>query len=208
MATELTYFFSMVSPFAYIGHDTFLALAAKLDLTVNYRPMMLGQVFAETGGQPPAKRHPLRQAYRLIELQRWREKRGLKFNMKPDHWPFDCKTADRVVIAICEARQDPGPFMALGFNAIWVENRDLGDDAVIADVLEAAGLKSGPLIKAAREDRIGALYEQYTREAIEKGCVGSPCYVLNGEPFWGQDRLELLEDAIRSGREPYAAPAA
>lgn len=208
MAVEVTYFFSMMSPWAYIGHDPFMALAAKYDLTVVYRPMMLGEVFAGTGGQPLAKRHPHRQAYRLIELQRWREKRGLKFNLTPKYWPFDCKPADRVVIAICEARQNPAPFMALGFHAIWVEERDLADDAVIADVLEAAGMKSGALIKAAKEDRVGELYAQYTREAIEKGCFGSPCYLLNGEPFWGQDRLELLEDAIRAGRAPYAAPAA
>jgi 2-hydroxychromene-2-carboxylate isomerase len=208
MAIEVSYFFSMISPWAYIGHDPFLALAAKHDLTVNYRPMKLGEVFGETGGQPLAKRHPLRQAYRLIELQRWRDRRGLKFNVRPKFFPFDASTADRVAIAICEARQDPGPFMALGFNAVWVEERNLADDSVIADVLEAAGLKSGPVIKSAREDRIGELYQQYTKEAIELGCFGSPCYVLNGEPFWGQDRIDLLEDAIGSGRAPYAAPAA
>jgi len=207
MSVEVSYFFSMVSPFAYIGHDPFMALAAKHNLTVNYRPMKLGEVFAESGGLPLAKRHPLRQAYRFIELQRWQDKRGLKFNIQPKFFPFDPSTADRVVIAICEARQEPGPFMALGFNAVWVENRNLADEAVVAEVLEAAGMKSGALIKAAQEDRIGELYEQYTTEAIEKGCFGSPCYVLNGEPFWGQDRLELLEDAIRSGRAPYAAPA-
>ncbi|MDP2619152.1 MAG: 2-hydroxychromene-2-carboxylate isomerase [Hyphomicrobiales bacterium] len=208
MAVEVSYFFSMISPFAYIGHDPFMALAAKYDLAVHYRPMMLGEVFAETGGLPLGKRHPLRQAYRLIELQRWREKRGLKFKLKPDHWPFDCGLADRVVIAICEAGQNPGPFMALGFHAIWVEDRNLADDSVVADVLEAAQMKSGPLIKAAKEDRTGELYRQYTDEAIERGCFGSPCYVLNDEPFWGQDRVDLLEDAIRSGRQPYTVPAA
>ena len=107
-----------------------------------------------------------------------------------------------------EAGQDPSRFMALGFHAIWAENRNLADDATIADLLEAAGLRSGAQIKAAREDRIGALYEQYTREAVDKGCFGSPCYLLNGEPFWGQDRLDLLEDTIRSGRSAYTVPAA
>jgi len=208
MNAEVTYFFSMVSPWAYIGHDPFMALVARHDLTVIYRPMLLTDVFAQTGGQPLAKRHPHRQAYRLIEMQRWREKRGLKFNLKPKFWPFNASTADRTVIAICEARQDPAPFMALGFHAIWVENRNLADDAVIAELLEAAGMKSGPLIKAAKEDRIGELYALYTREAVELGCFGSPCYLLKGEPFWGQDRLELLEDAVRSGRQPYVAPAA
>lgn len=208
MAVEVSYFFSMISPFAYIGHDPFMELAAKYELTVHYRPLKLFDVFADSGGVPVSQRHPLRQAYRLIELQRWRDKRGLTFNMKPEFFPFDASTADRVVIAICEARQDPAPFMALGFNAVWLDNRNLADDSVIADTIEAAGLKSGPLIKAAKEDQIAALYEQYTKEALEKGCFGSPSYVLNGEPFWGQDRLELLEDAIRSGRAPFAAPAA
>lgn len=208
MAGEVTYYFSMVSPWAYIGHDRFMEIVAQHQLTVSYRPVVLPEVFAETGGIPLGQRHPARQAYRFLELQRWSEKRGLKFNLQPKFWPFDFKLADRVVIALAEAGQNPAPFLALGFRAVWEEERNLAEADVIAELLESAGQKGAAIIKAAGEERIGALYQQYTREAIETGCLGSPCYVLKGEPFWGQDRLDLLDDALRSGREPYVPPAA
>jgi 2-hydroxychromene-2-carboxylate isomerase len=205
MPRIIDYYFSTPSPWAYIGHAPFMAIAQRHGLSVNYKPVSLGSVFAQTGGLPVPQRHPARQRYRLVELQRWRDKRGLSFQLQPKHWPFDSKLADRFVIAIVAAHGDPEPFMRRVFAGIWEEERNLADPVVIAELAEAAGLDSTSLMEAAQGDMTQALYALNLENAIAADVFGSPAYVLEGEVFWGQDRLELLDDALASGREPYRA---
>lgn len=209
MAGRIDYFFSLVSPWAYIGHRLFVDLARRHGAAVAYRPVALNEVFAETGGLPLAKRHPARQAYRMVELQRWREKRGLDFHLRPKHWPFDANLANCAVLAIVQAGRDPAGFAQSAFAAIWEKEDNLGDEAVLSRLLGEAGFEAANILAAARSAETLGLYERNRLDAIALGAFGSPCYVLNGEVFWGQDRLELLEDALKSGRPPYSAtPAA
>src|SRR5438128_11336390 len=89
MARQIDYYYSANSPWAYIGHAAFEALAKSHGCEPVYKPVFLGELFAETGGLPLPKRHPARQRYRMMELQRWREKRGLNFHVQPLDWPVD-----------------------------------------------------------------------------------------------------------------------
>jgi 2-hydroxychromene-2-carboxylate isomerase len=205
MARQIDYYFSMASPWAYIGHALFQNLATGHGCKVAYKPVFLGELFAETGGLPLAKRHPARQRYRMMELQRWREKRGLDFHLQPQHWPFDPKSADSVVVAALEAGLDPEPFMRLVFKSIWEDQLNLGDPATITELANKVGLPGEKLVARAASAEIADAYEQNRQDAIAAGVFGSPGYVLDGEVFWGQDRLELLGDALKSGREPYRA---
>ncbi|HEX7882237.1 MAG TPA: DsbA family protein, partial [Afipia sp.] len=107
MARQIDYYFSTQSPWAYIGHALFEDLAATHQLKVNYKPVFLIEVFSETGGLPLVKRHPARQRYRMMELQRWRDKRGLKFNLKPQFFPGDPRLADGVAVAAVVAGLNP-----------------------------------------------------------------------------------------------------
>ena len=207
MPPAIDYYFSMVSPWAFIGHDVFMGIARRHWLAVTYKPVALGNVFSQTGGLPLAQRHPARQRYRMLELQRWRDKRGLAFNLHPKHWPFDAMLADRLIIAHVASGGDPDAFMRRAFTAIWEEERDLGDPLVIAELAEAEGLDSTSLLEMAQGDVTEALYALNLENAVAVGVFGSPGYVLDGEVFWGQDRLELLEDALRSGRRAYSATA-
>ena len=203
MPRAIDYYFSLVSPWAYIGHAPFMEMARRHGLAVNYKPVFLGRVFAETGGLPLAQRHPARQRYRLVELQRWRERRGLSFNIKPKFWPFDVTFADRFVVAIQAKHQDPDPFLRKAFAAVWEEERNLADPIVIAELAEQAGLDSTSLTDMANGSTTEVLYALNLENAVDSGVFGSPAYVLAGEVFWGQDRLDLLDDALRSGRAPY-----
>jgi 2-hydroxychromene-2-carboxylate isomerase len=205
MAGSIDYYFSMVSPWAFIGHASFMDIARRHGLQVNFKPMALGSVFSQTGGLPLNQRHPARQRYRLLELQRWRDKRRLSFNIHPKHWPFDAKTADRLVIALTAAGRDPDPFMRRAFKGIWEEDRNLGDPLVLAELAEAEGLDSTSLLQAAQGDMAEAIYALNLENAVGVDVFGSPAYVRDGEVFWGQDRLELLEDALASGRPAYSA---
>ena len=160
-------------------------------------------MFAETGGLPLPKRAPARQRNRILELQRWREKRGLTFNLQPKFSPFDVTLADRFVVAIVAAGQDPDPFMRRAMAGVWEEERNLADPLVIAELAEASGLDSTSLIEAAQGSMTEAVYALNLENAVAVDAFGSPAYVLDGEVFWGQDRLELLDDALTSGRPPY-----
>ena len=203
MSRNVDYYYSLASPWAYLGHAPFMATAARHRLQVNHKPMFLGRVFAETGGQPLSKRHPARQRYRLVELQRWREKRGAPLNLHPKHWPFEPGLADRFVIAIVAAHGDPDRFLRRAFAGIWAEERNLADPLVIAAIAEEEGLDSTTLLETAEGALTEALYALNLENAIEADVFGSPAYVVDGEVFWGQDRIELLDDALASGRSAY-----
>ncbi|HEX2655557.1 MAG TPA: 2-hydroxychromene-2-carboxylate isomerase [Xanthobacteraceae bacterium] len=203
MSRSIDYYFSMASPWAYIGHQPFMAIARQHGVTVRFKPVSLANVFAETGGLPLPKRHPARQRYRIVELQRWREKRGLKFSLHPKHWPFDNKLADRFVIAMTMEGHDPDRFLSRAFPAVWAEERNLGDEATLIDIANAAGMPGAELLKTAKSDAAEAIYNKHYEEAVAGDVIGSPCYVLDGEVFWGQDRLDLLNDALASGRSSY-----
>jgi 2-hydroxychromene-2-carboxylate isomerase len=205
MPRPITYYFSLLSPWAYIGHRLFMDIAARRELTVGYKPVVLTEVFADTGGLPLAKRHPVRQRYRMLELQRWRDKRGLRFTLKPAFWPFDVTLADRFVIAATVKGVDPGVFLASAFAAVWEGQRNLADEATVLELAAAARLPAAELLTLARAETTAAIYARNTSEAIADGAFGSPCFVLDGEVFWGQDRLELLDDALASGRAAYQA---
>ncbi|WP_346296471.1 2-hydroxychromene-2-carboxylate isomerase [Rhodopseudomonas sp. P1] len=203
MSRRLDYYFSFQSPWAYIGHQPLRRLVEIYDLQLAYKPVLLTGLFSETGGMPLAKRHPARQRYRLVELQRWRDRRGLDFKLWPKHWPFDARLADGVVIAALAAGHDPEPYLQRAFAAVWERELDLASPAVLIELANAAGLPGEKLVAHAGSDQIRAAYEQNRLDAIAADVFGSPAYVLDGEVFWGQDRIELLEDALKSGRAPY-----
>jgi 2-hydroxychromene-2-carboxylate isomerase len=203
MPVTIDYYFSHGSPWAYIGHAPFMDIARRHGVEVNYKPVFLGRVFAQTGGLPLPQRHPARQRYRLVELQRWRAKRGLQFNLQPKFSPFDSNLVDRFVIAIVAAGQSPDAFMRRAFAGVWEEERNLADPLVIAELAEAVGLDSTTLLESAQGTMTEAVYALNLENAVAADVFGSPGYVLRGEVFWGQDRLELLDDALTSGRQPY-----
>lgn len=205
MTPRIEYFYTSISPWSYLGHDEFVALAGRHGARIVYKPVDLGTVFPETGGLPLAKRAPARQKYRLVELKRWKEKRGLPLNLQPAHFPTNPALADRCVIAICEAGGDPAGFMSRVFRAVWAYDRNIADEHVLEGLLADAGHDARAVIAAAKSGETGKTYEANAHEAIERSVFGAPTYILGGEPFWGQDRLVLLSDALSSGRAPYPA---
>lgn len=208
MSRRIDYYFSLVSPWAYIGNRIFVEMARRHGARIVYKPVLLNEVFSQTGGLPLAKRHPARQDYRLVELQRWRQKRGLAFHLWPKYWPFDADLANCSALALIAMGADPADFVQRAFNGVWEGQENLADAATLAAVLlREAGFDADAILAGARSEEIRAAYERNRLEAIAAGVFGSPAYVLNGEVFWGQDRLELLDDALASGRAPFTAKA-
>jgi len=205
MPRQIDYYFSLLSPWAYIGHKQFRDAVSAYDLKVNHKPVVLVDLFAETGGLPLMKRHPVRQRYRMIELQRWRDKRGLTFHLQPKHWPFNARLADGVVIAAIGSGLDPDKYLRRAFAAVWEDQLNLTEPDTVIKIADDAGLPGKKLVERSASEAVSAVYEQHRQDAIAADVFGSPVYVLDGEVFWGQDRIELLADALKSGRKAYSS---
>ena len=201
----IDYFFTLVSPYVYLGHGAFLDVARKHGAEVRFRPVGLMGLWEHSGAVPLPQRPQSRQDYRLIELQRWREKRGVPLNLHPKHFPTNPTLADRSVIALVEEGADPADYAGAVLGACWGQDKDIADADVLAGLLEQAGHVAGAILKAAQSEKVAAIHQANTDAAVAIGVVGAPGYVLNGEPFWGQDRIELLADALKSSRASYAA---
>jgi len=204
MAT-IDYYFYGASPFTYLGHRALIEMAARQGAALRYKPVNLMALWAVSGAVPPGQRPPVRQRYRLIELQRLADYRGLPINTSPKHWPVDTELADRAAIAIAETGGDPGDYVGRVLAGVWADEADLADRTVIAHMLSQTGFDAADILARAETDTIAAIREKNSEEAIAADAIGVPSYVLNGEVFWGQDRIDLLERALATGRAPYRA---
>ena len=203
--TTIDYYLFAPSPFTYLGHDLLREVARKHGATIAYKPVDLMGVWAESGAVPPAKRPPVRQAYRLIELQRLASYRGLPLNLKPKHFPVDATLADTCVIAITERGGNPHEFIAANCRSVWVDEDDISDETIIRANLMAAGFDADGVIRSAQSSKIADIRERNTKDAVAANAPGVPAYVVDGEVFWGQDRIEYLDHMLATGRDPITA---
>ncbi|PRX37447.1 2-hydroxychromene-2-carboxylate isomerase [Meinhardsimonia xiamenensis] len=192
---HVDYFFSVISPFAYLAGTRLEEIAARHGATIRYVPVDIVALFQRTGGLLPAERHPARQAYRLQELRRQSEKLGLPINLQPAFVPTNQAPASYAIItAQKEGGGDLGALVHGLLRAAWAEDRNIAEDDVIRDCLAAAGfdpaLADRGMLAGAEE------YAANLEEAVNRGVFGSPFYLLGEEAFWGQDRLEDLERAL------------
>ncbi len=189
----IDYYFATVSPYAYLGHERFAAIARDAGATVRVKPVDIGRVFGESGGLPLAKRAPQRQAYRLVELARWRDHLGVPLNLQPRFFPCAADVSSKWILAANE--RDPAGALALAGavgRALWAEERNPADTEVLSALARGVGLDPDATGARATHADIAAEYDRLTGEAIAAGVFGAPSYVVDGELFWGQDRLDFL----------------
>lgn len=197
MSTTIDYYFTPQSPWTYLGHQRFVQIAGAAGAAVRVLPVDFGKIFPISGGLPLGQRAPQRQAYRLVELQRFSEHLQVPLNRQPKFFPVGGDPAARLITAV---NQHDGSAAALAlagaiFRAVWAEERDIASAQVLAEILHAAGGDSARLAQS-QAPEIQQLYEANTQQAIDAGVFGAPSYVVNGEIFWGQDRLDLLEKKL------------
>jgi len=199
MPVTIDYYVSLNSPWTYLGSAPFAEIAKRRGATVNVKPAKFGPIFEQTGGLPLPKRSPQRQAYRLMDLKRWREVRERPLTLEPKHFPSNDAVATRLVIAAKLQGEDAHKLSLELGRALWEREENLSDAAAITAAAERAGLDAAAVRAAGPSDaELDALLEQYTQEALKAGVFGAPSYVLpSGEIFWGQDRLELLDRALK-----------
>ena len=199
MSITVDYYMTLNSPWTYISSGLLAEIAARNQVTVNVKPAKFGPIFEQTGGLPLPKRSPQRRAYRMMELARWREVRGAPIHLEPKYFPCDDAAAVRLVIAARLQGKDAHRLSLEFGRALWEREETLADPATMASAAQRAGLDAAELRAGGPSDaELDALYETYTQEALAAGVFGAPSYVLpSGEIFWGQDRLDLLERALK-----------
>jgi len=199
MTVTVDYYMTLTSPWTYLGSAPFAEIAARNSVTVNVKPCKFGPIFDQTGGLPLPKRSPQRQAYRMMELKRWREVRGVPLTLEPKYFPCDDAVATRLVIAAKLLGKDAHKLSLEFGRALWEREETLTDQDALASAAKRAGLDAAALRAGGPSDaELDALREQFTTEAVAAGVFGAPSFVLpSDEVFWGQDRLELLERALK-----------
>lgn len=198
---DLDYYLVPQSPWTYLGHRRLHGIALQHGARIRLKPFDLGgRVFPVSGGLPLSKRAPQRQAYRLLELDRHAKWLGLPINRQPRYFPVAGDDAARLIIAVDQHDGvDAGMRMAdFILRAVWVNELSIADDKVLADLLHKAELPERRLDDS-RSQSVQEAYERYTQEAIDAGVFGAPSYVIDGEIFWGQDRLDFVERRLAEG---------
>ena len=198
----IDFYFSFISLYTYIGYEAFQDLVNRHNLEVNYKPIDLHAVFSAGGGLPVSKRPPQRQAYRFVEMQRWRLARNIPLVLKPKHHPSDPVIGHRMLLAALREGSDVRQFVGNALKILWVNDLDIQDPKIMVQVANQSGLKGEALLEKSHDAAIQADIDSLTQEAVERQVFGTPFFFYRYEPFWGQDRLEMLEDMIRSNREP------
>jgi 2-hydroxychromene-2-carboxylate isomerase len=192
---HIDYFFATLSPFSYLAGNRLEEVAAKHGADIRYRPLDIMALFGRTGGTPPPQRHPSRQEWRLLDMERSAKKLGMAINLKPAHWPTNPAPSSYAIIAAQEAGGDVGALVHGFLRAVWAEERDIADEGVVREMLEAAGFDP-----ALADSGLLSGAEQYARnleEAVEGGVFGAPTYITDsGARFWGQDKIDDLDQFL------------
>lgn len=201
------YFFSFISLWSYIGSLVFQDIVRRHDVVVDFKPVDLMAVFAAAGGKPVRQRPVPRQAYRIVEMQRWKAIRGIPLVTWPKFYPANPSLGHRMLLAALREGREVTAFAHAGLKAVWADELDVADSDTLVRLADSSGLDGRSLLAQAGNPDLVAREADLTREAIERQVFGAPFYVYRGEPFWGQDRLDHLEQAIVSGRPPIRPPS-
>ena len=201
MALHVDYYASLNSPWTHFGAARIEAMVAKHGATLRIFPVDFGAIFPASGGLPLPQRAPQRQAYRMMELKRWRDHLGIPVTLEPKFFPTPELSAAGCVIALRETVGD-APAIRLAhrvLKALWEEEVNPFEPATLARLIGECGLDAAPLMALGAEPRWLERRAADTQAALARGVFGAPSYVIGDEIFWGQDRLEFVERKLARG---------
>lgn len=194
MSKTIECFFDFGSPATYLAWTQLPRLAAKYNATLIWRPMLLGAVFKATGNQSPAM-NPAKGRYMLIDFQRYAKHYDVPMKFNP-FFPINTMTLMRGAVAL---QGDPrfDDYLDAVFKAIWVDEQNMGQPEVVASVLEKAGFDAAALLAQCSDETVKEKLKANTEEAVARGAFGAPTVYVDGEMFFGQDRLPMIEKALQ-----------
>lgn len=196
MSKTVEFFFDFGSPTTYLAHTQLPAICAEHGANLVYRPILLGGLFQATKNASPVM-VPAKGRYMMIDLARFATRYGVPFKLNP-HFPINTLQLMRMAVGVQE--QHPERFMDFAsavFNALWVAGKNLGDPAVLSEVLSAAGFAPPALLALAADEAVKAKLKANTEEAVRRGAFGAPTFYIGEQMYFGQDRLDFVAEALR-----------
>jgi 2-hydroxychromene-2-carboxylate isomerase len=197
MTKALEFVFDPGGPNSYLAWKALPPILERTGAMLVYRPVSLGGLFKLTGNRPPLVRYadsPAKWAYEQLEFQRFVAAHRIPFRMNPK-FPQNTLTLMRVAVA-CEDADTLDRFVPAVMTAMWEQQRDLGDPAVIAATLDETGLDGQALINRAAEQSIKDGLMARTEAAVARGAFGVPTFFVGDEMFWGKERLGQVESTL------------
>lgn len=198
MPNPIDFYFDFSSPYAYLGSEMIDELAAKYGRKVQWRPIMLGATFQKTG-LPLLVTIPLKGEYSKHDIIRSARYYGITFKF-PAKFPLSTQAAARAYYWLhgqdCAMARE---FSHAVFRAYWVDGRDIADLAVVQEIAAGLGIDKNALAEAVAKPEIKERLKTETDGAIAKGMFGAPYFIVDGEPFWGADRLPQIEKWLQTG---------
>ncbi|MGF1562807.1 MAG: 2-hydroxychromene-2-carboxylate isomerase [Geminicoccaceae bacterium] len=199
MTTQIDFYYSLQSPWTFMAWPRIEALEHAANVDIAPYLVDLPTLFSQTGGQPLAKRGKQRQDYRMAELKRWSRRLGINVTLTPAHFPVDESLAACCALVM---RDDGGPVLPFShacLRAVWQEERDLADAGTVRALLQQVNADADAVLERARAETVATRRLAETQRAIDAGVFGVPSFVIDGEVFWGQDRLDFVEEAVALG---------
>lgn len=207
---EIEYFYSAHSVYAYIGSAMLQRIADAAGRKIVHKPYYLTRGVAAAGSTPTKDRTPAHRAYFFGRaMRRWAEHRGVPIvdDMPPSH-RNDMTRANCMLIAATATGAGADALADAMLTAHWVEDADLSDRETLAGLARKVGQDAEALFEAAASDAVRKTYDDNTEEAVRRSVFGSPTYFVDGDMFYGQDNLELVERACRHAYKGAWPPAA
>lgn len=195
MARQFEFLFDYGSPFSYLANIQVPGFAKRNGANVIYRPILLGAVLMATGNSSPMA-VPAKARYFAVDMRRWADRYGVMLKLNP--YPFMTNTLSLMRGAV--AAQKLGVFPAYHdaiFRAAWADALDLGEKAILTGVLQRAGIATAELIAATGRQDVKDELRRNTDDAVARGAFGAPTFFVGDEMFWGNDRFDFVEEALR-----------
>lgn len=195
MSRTIEFLFDYGSPFSYLASLQLPGFARRNNATVIYRPILLGAVLKASSNQSPMA-VPAKGRYMATELRRWSERYSVPFRINPH--PFLANTITLMRGAVAAQKQGNfGLYHDLIFKAVWADALNLGDDTVRSQLLERAGFTNTTFAAAIESQEVKDELRRNTEDAVARGVFGAPTLFVGGEMFWGNDRFDFVEEALR-----------
>ncbi len=198
---EIICYFSPQSGYAYLGFPRVREIAREARATISWRPVDILKVFTEGGSTAPAKQSAQRNAYRKMDIVRWAKLRNIPIKTEPAFWPTDTLPACRMITAAIHEGIDPTDLVGACLGAVWARDLQIADKAVLKMLADEIGLDGARLVALSDSVEAAEAVNRYTAEAIEIGVFGSPSYVVGGELYFGQDRLDFVAAKLAEMKE-------
>lgn len=197
MSKRIEFYFDLGSPSAYLAYTQLPAIAAEAHAEIDWRPVLLGGILQASGNASPIQ-VPAKGRYLMTDLARFARRYGVELNFNP-HFPINTLRLMRAVTGLQMHRPEEFlPCVDALYEAMWVDGRDLGDDAAVTEVLATAGLAPEGILELAERDDVKARLREQTEAAVARGLFGVPTMFVDDQMFFGQDRLDFVAQALEN----------